>query len=200
MNILAPVYETVRRLRAELPQETTLLGFCGAPWTVATYMIAGGARRTRRRRGCSAIANGWLFGELLDLLADMSADYLIRQFEQGADAVQVFDSWSGVLDEEMFEAFCVKPMKRIVDKVRAAKPDAKIIGFPKGAGMLYRGYRTRRPASMRWGSTGRCRFLCRGTAKEGPIQGNLDPLRVVAGKEPIKDGVDRILGAWATGR
>ena len=196
---LAPVYETVRRLRGELPEETTLLGFCGAPWTVATYMIAG--------RGTPDQAPARLFGyreraameKLLDLLADMSADYLLRQLEAGADALQVFDSWAGVLDEETFEAFCVKPVARIVEKVRAVRPDAKIIGFPRAAGALYRGYRekTRIDAlGLDW--TVPLSFAAE-LQKEGPVQGNLDPLRVVAGKETIRDGVDRILDALGNG-
>ena len=136
---------------------------------------------------------------LLDLLADMSADYLVRQIDEGADAVQIFDSWAGVLDEEMFTAFCVIPMKRIVDKVRAAKPGAKIIGFPKGAGMLYRGYRQKTGVDalgLDW--TVPLPFAAE-LQKDGPVQGNLDPLRVVAGKETIAAGVDRILDALGNG-
>lgn len=196
---LAPVYETMKRLRQELPEETTLLGFCGAPWTVATYMIAG--------HGTPDQAPARLFGyrdrasmmRLLDLLADMSADYLLQQFENGADAVQVFDSWAGVLDEDCFDAFCVQPMKRIVGKVRAVRPDAKIIGFPKGAGSLYRGYREKTGVDalgLDW--TVPFSFAAE-LQKEGPIQGNLDPLRLVAGRDAIREGVDRILDALGNG-
>ena len=109
---LAPVYETVARLRAELPGQTTLIGFCGAPWTVATYMIAG--------RGTPDQAPSRLFGyrdpeamaQLLAKLAQVSAEYLIRQIDAGADVVQIFDSWAGVLDEASFEAWCVEPVPR----------------------------------------------------------------------------------------
>jgi len=196
---LAPVYETVGRLRAELPAETTLLGFCGAPWTVATYMIAGGGTPDQAPARLFGYREPEAFLKLLDLLADMSADYLIRQIEAGADAVQVFDSWSGVLDEACFDAYCVQPMKRIVEKVRAAKPGARIIGFPKGAGMLYRGYRQKTGVDalgLDW--TVPLSFAAE-LQKEGPVQGNLDPLRVVAGRQTIKDGVDRILEALGNG-
>lgn len=196
---LAPVYETVRRLRLELPVETTLLGFCGAPWTVATYMIAGRGTPDQAPARLFGYREPQAFARLLDLLADMSADYLIRQLESGADAVQVFDSWSGVLDEACFEAWCVTPMKRIVDKVRAARPGAKIIGFPKGAGMLYRGYREKTGVDalgLDW--TVPLSFAAE-LQKDGPIQGNLDPFRVVAGRGPISDGVDRILDALGNG-
>lgn len=196
---LAPVYETVGRLRAQLPAETTLLGFCGAPWTVATYMIAGRGTPDQAPARLFGYREPQAFSRLLDLLADMSADYLIRQLEEGADAVQVFDSWSGVLDEACFEAYCVRPMKRIVDKVRASKPGAKIIGFPKGAGLLYRDYRKKTGVDalgLDW--TVPLSFAAE-LQKDGPIQGNLDPLRVVAGRETIKDGVDRILEALGNG-
>ncbi|WP_421855832.1 uroporphyrinogen decarboxylase [Oricola sp.] len=196
---LAPVYETVTRLRAELPASTTLLGFCGAPWTIATYMIAG--------QGTPDQAPARLFGykhraemlQMLDLIADMSAEYLVRQLDSGADAVQVFDSWSGVLDDVSFDAFCVKPVKRIVDKVRASKPDARIIGFPKGAGALYRGYREATgidALGLDW--TVPLDFAAE-LQREGPVQGNLDPLRVVAGRIAIKDGVERILEKLGNG-
>ncbi|MFN3765910.1 MAG: uroporphyrinogen decarboxylase [Aliihoeflea sp.] len=190
---LAPVYETVRRLRAELPAETTLIGFCGAPWTVATYMIAG--------HGTPDQAPARLFGYrhpaemrmLLALLADFSADYLIRQIDAGADCVQIFDSWSGVLDETSFEAFCVQPMKRIVDKVRAVHPNVPIIGFPKGAGALYDAYRAKTGVtalgldwSVPWSQARRLQA-------EGAVQGNLDPLRLVVGGEALREGVQAIL-------
>ncbi|TCD15987.1 uroporphyrinogen decarboxylase [Oricola cellulosilytica] len=196
---LAPVYETVTRLRAELPKETTLLGFCGAPWTVATYMIAG--------HGTPDQAPARLFGyrerpameRLLDILSDMSADYLVRQLDSGADAVQIFDSWAGVLDDETFAEFCVKPVKRIVLKVRAARPDAKIIGFPKGAGALYRHYRQSTgidALGLDWSVP--LDFAAE-LQKDGPVQGNLDPLRVVAGRDAIREGTDRILNRLGDG-
>jgi uroporphyrinogen decarboxylase len=196
---LAPVYETVRRLRAELPESTTLLGFCGAPWTLATYMIAG--------HGTPDQAPARLFGyrepqameKLLETLADCSADYLIRQIEAGADAVQIFDSWSGVLDEACFEAFCVQPVARLVERVRAAHPHVPIIGFPKGVGSLYHSYRQRTGVTalgLDWTvPLGQARNL----QDDGAVQGNLDPLRLVAGGEALRQGVDAILNALGSG-
>ena len=124
-----------------MPAETTLIGFCGAPWTVATYMIAG--------RGTPDQAPSRLFGyrdpdamaRLLAKLAEVSADYLIRQIDAGADVVQIFDSWAGVLDEASFQAWCVEPVAEIVRRVREKHPATPIIGFPRGAGSLYAGYR-----------------------------------------------------------
>ncbi|MBS4019947.1 MAG: uroporphyrinogen decarboxylase, partial [Dechloromonas sp.] len=138
---LGPVFETVRRLRRELPGGTTLLGFCGAPWTVATYMIAGKGTPDQAPARLFAYRHPAAFSGLIDLLTDVSADYLIRQLDEGADAVQIFDSWSGVLDEACFAAFCEAPVRRMVERIKAVHPDAPVIGFPKGAGSRYEHYR-----------------------------------------------------------
>ncbi|GGA90596.1 uroporphyrinogen decarboxylase [Brucella endophytica] len=196
---LEPVYETVRRLRAELPQETTLLGFCGAPWTVATYMIAGHGTPDQAPARLFAYRHPEAFRKLLDDLADVSADYLIRQIDAGADAVQIFDSWSGVLDERCFEEFCVKPVARIVGQVRAVHPDALIIGFPKGAGALYASYREKTAVNalgLDW--TVPLSFAA-GLQGQGAVQGNLDPLRLVAGGAALDEGVDEILEKLGNG-
>ena len=196
---LAPVYETVRRLRAELPGATTLLGFCGAPWTVATYMIAG--------HGTPDQAPARLFGyrhpeamrALLDTLARHSADYLIRQIEAGADAVQIFDSWSGVLDEACFHDYCVRPVAQIVSQVRAAHPDTPIIGFPKGAGALYDGYRAATGVDALGLDWSVPLSQAARLQSEGGVQGNLDPLRLVAGGRALEEGIDAILDALGGG-
>ncbi|MCD1644004.1 uroporphyrinogen decarboxylase [Aurantimonas coralicida] len=196
---LAPVIATVARLRKELPEETSLIGFCGAPWTVATYMIAG--------HGTPDQAPARLFGyrhpdemeQLLYLLAEMGADYLIRQLQAGADCVQIFDSWAGVLDEASFEAYAVKPVARMVEKVRAAVPDAKIIGFAKGAGSLLNGYRQKtgvNAVGLDWTVP---MDQARALQTEGAIQGNLDPLRLIAGGKALDEGVDRILEGLGNG-
>lgn len=192
---LEPVYETVRRLRAKLPDQTTLIGFCGAPWTVATYMIAGHGTSDQAPARLFAYREPAAFLQLLKVLADHSAAYLIRQIEAGADVVQIFDSWSGVLDEVSFEAFCVRPVAEIVRQVRAVHPDIPIIGFPKGAGAHYRSYRQKTGVTglgLDW-------TVPLTTAKElqrdGAVQGNLDPLRLVAGGKALSDGVDAILEA-----
>jgi uroporphyrinogen decarboxylase len=188
---LAPVYETVRRLRAELPGKTTLLGFCGAPWTVATPDQAP-AR-------LFAFSNPREMRALLSTLAERSADYLIRQIEAGADAVQIFDSWAGVLDEEMFATCCVEPVRRMVERVRAVFPDTPIIGFPRGAGALYDEYRQRTGVTalgLDWSvSSAQARRLQR----DGAVQGNLDPLRLQAGGAALEDGVASVLRTFADG-
>lgn len=190
---LKPVYETVGRLRRELPDEVTLIGFCGAPWTVATYMIAGHGTPDQAPARLFGYRHPEAMDHLLALLADCSAQYLIRQIEAGADCVQIFDSWAGVLDEASFYRFCIQPVRAIVKAVKAAYPDTPIIGFPRGAGYLYAGYRS---------LTGVDAVGCDWTVPieamqamqaEGAVQGNLDPLRLVAGGDAIDAGVDVIL-------
>lgn len=196
---LAPVFETVRRLRRELPQETTLLGFCGAPWTVATYMIAGHGTPDQAPARLFAYRYRKAFEHLLFFLAEVSADYLIRQIDAGADAVQIFDSWAGVLGEEEFAAFAEAPVRRMIEIVRAARPNAKIIAFAKGAGILLKDYRRNTGADaigLDWSVP---LSFARDLQKEGPVQGNLDPMRVVAGGEALQTGIAAILDVLGHG-
>jgi uroporphyrinogen decarboxylase len=136
---------------------------------------------------------------LLNLLADVSADYLIHQIEAGADAVQIFDSLSGVLGKDDFEDFCIKPVLRIVEKVRASIPDAKIIGFPKGAGLRYADYREKTKVNcmgLDW--TLPPEFAVQ-LQKQGAVQGNLDPTRLVAGGYALDFGIDEIMNTIGNG-
>ncbi len=136
---------------------------------------------------------------MLTILAEVSADYLIRQIDAGADAVQIFDSWSGVLDEATFEAFCVEPVKLMVSRIRAVHPHTPIIGFPKGAGSLYTGFREKTGVtalgldwSVPWSQA-------KALQQGGAVQGNLDPLRLVAGGRALDEGVDAVLAALGGG-
>lgn len=196
---LEPVYETVRRLRVKLPDETTLIGFCGAPWTVATYMIAGHGTPDQAPARLFAYREPAAFQQLLKVLADHSAAYLIRQIEAGADVVQIFDSWSGVLDDASFEQFCVRPVAEIVRQVRAVHPDVPIIGFPKGAGARYQTYREKTGVTglgIDWTVP---LAVAKALQAGGAVQGNLDPLRLVAGGKALSDGVYAILKALGDG-
>jgi len=196
---LEPVYETVRRLRTKLPDETTLIGFCGAPWTVATYMIAGHGTPDQAPARLFAYREPAAFQHLLKVLADHSGAYLIRQIEAGADVVQIFDSWSGVLDDASFDQFCVWPVAEIVRQVRAVHPDVPIIGFPKGAGARYRTYRQKTGVTglgIDWTVP---LAAAKDLQRSGAVQGNLDPLRLVAGGKALSDGVETILKALGDG-
>lgn len=196
---LAPVYETVRRLRAELPQETTLIGFCGAPWTLATYMIAGHGTPDQAPARLFAFRHPEAMERLLAVLVDYSSQYLIRQIEAGADVVQIFDSWAGILDEATFEALCVKPVAEIVRRVHAAHPGVPVIAFPRAAGSRYSSYREKTKVAglgLDWTvPLAQARELQAG----GAVQGNLDPLRLVAGGRALTEGVGAILDALGAG-
>lgn len=196
---VAPVMETVRRLRSELPDETTLLGFCGAPWTVATYMIAGHGTPDQAPARLFAYQYPKAFEHLLMLLADISVDYLVAQIDAGADAVQIFDSWAGVLGEKEFEAFATRPVARMIASVKARRPQARIIAFAKGAGYQLKTYRQKTGADaigLDWSVP---LAFAKELQREGPVQGNLDPMRVVAGGRALEDGIDDILQQLGNG-
>lgn len=198
---LASVFETVRRLRAELPGETTLLGFCGAPWTVATYMIAGRGTPDQHPARKAALTDPDGFQRLIDVLVDASTDYLIRQLRAGADAVQIFDTWSGVLDGLEFQRWVVEPTARIVAGIRRAVPDAKVIGFPKGAGAALPGFIRQtgvNAVGIDW--TTPHDFARQEIQPLAAVQGNLDPLRVVVGGAQLDRAVDAVLEGLAGGR
>lgn len=199
IDFLEPVFQTVEGLRSELPEETTLLGFCGAPWTIATYMIAGHGTSDQSPARIFSYKYPELMDLLLERIADVSADYLLEQLRRGADAVQIFDSWAGVLGPAEFERRCIQPVKRIVDKVRHQKPDARIIGFPKGAGPLYQDYAERTgvdaigldwSVSLPFGQE---------LQKRSAIQGNLDPTLLIAGGDRMDIEIDDIIEAFSSG-
>lgn len=196
---LSPVFETVKRLRAELPDETSLLGFCGAPWTVATYMIAGHGTPDQAPARLFAYEHETAFTQLLEILADMSAEYLIAQIDAGADAVQIFDSWAGVLGDQEFEKYAIAPVKRIIDQVRQKRPDAKIIAFAKGAGFLLKNYRQAVGSDaigLDWAVP---LDFAKELQSEGAVQGNLDPMLMIAGGKALDKGVDRIMDKLSDG-
>ena len=196
---LKPVLETVSGLRSELPNETTLIGFCGAPWTVATYMIAGHGTPDQAPARLFAHQHPDEFQKLIDTLVEASSAYLIAQFKAGADVVQIFDSWAGILGGDQFQRWCVKPMAAIVENVRKEIPDAPIIGFPKGAGTQYNGYRQATGITglgLDWSvPMSQAKVL----QNDGAIQGLLDPLRVIAGGSALDDGIDEILENLGSG-
>lgn len=196
---LQPVMETVARLRAKLPPEKALIGFCGAPWTVATYMIAGHGTSDQAPARLFAHRHREEFLKLLDLLAEMSADYLLAQMAAGADLVQIFDSWSGVLGPEDFEDFCVKPVAKIVALIRKEIPDAKIIGFPKGATAMLRSYRKKTSIDALGLDWTVPLDLAQSLQKDGAVQGNLDPTLLAAGGAPLDKGIDTILQSLGQG-
>jgi uroporphyrinogen decarboxylase len=195
---LLPVYEALKGVRAALPKETALLGFCGAPWTVATYMIAGKGTKEQAPARLFAYRYPVEFQAMLDLLVDVSATHLVAQIDAGADTVQIFDSWASVLPVAEFDRWCVAPVKELVRRVREARPQARIIGFPRGATT---------EGLVRFAAETKVDGLSLDTAcdigsvaaKSGlpVLQGNLDPLALVAGGEALDRAVARILAVAA---
>jgi uroporphyrinogen decarboxylase len=197
---LTPVYETIGRVRSRLPASVTLLGFCGAPWTLATYMIAGGGTSDHIPAREFAYRAPELFAELLDILVDASASYLIRQFQAGVDAVQIFDSWAGILPDDEFDRCCVEPCARIIGAVRRQIPTAKFIGFPRGAGSRLKRYIDRVPVdavALDW--TVDLAFARDELQRRKPVQGNLDPVALLVGGRSLDRSVDRIIENFEAG-
>lgn len=201
---LVPVYEALRRTRAQLEAEgfaeTALIGFCGAPWTVATYMIEGGSSRDFMKTRLMAYRDPEGFAALIDLLTEASAQYLIEQVRAGAEALQIFDSWAGALDASGFARWCVRPAREIVRLVRAACPDVPIIGFPKGAGYGCLSYvRETGVSALGLDSQTPVDWAARSLQPLVPVQGNLDPLCLLAGGDQMALEVERILGTLGGG-
>jgi uroporphyrinogen decarboxylase len=199
-NVLGPIYETVRMVKAKLDAGTALLGFCGAPWTVASYMIAGQGTPDQAPARLFAYREPAAFAALINILVEASAAYLVRQLQAGADAVQIFDTWAGVLPPEEFVRWCIAPTREIVAKVRAQVAGARVIGFPRGAGAQLARYVDEIPVN----AVGLDWAVDRGFVRERVqsrvvVQGNLDPLVLVAGGAALDRGVDAVLEAFAGG-
>ena len=198
---LAPVYEAVKGIKAALPAETALIGFAGAPWTVASYMIEGGSSRD------FAKAKSWIhrrpkeFAALVELLVEATGQYLIHQVEAGAEVIQLFDSWAGALGHAEMLRWSLEPMKAIVARVRMAHPQVPFILFPRGIGAGYLDFARAGignglsldsgvPLDWAW------------TQLQGPktaLQGNLDPQLLVAGGQAMRDAAREILGKLGRG-
>jgi uroporphyrinogen decarboxylase len=199
-DVLAPIYETIGLVKTALPPNVTFLGFCGAPWTVATYMVAGRGTPDQAPARMFAYRHPEAFSRLIDILVDASVHYLVRQFEAGVDAVQIFDTWAGVLPPDEFQRWCIAPVQRIVAEVRRAVPTAKIIGFPRGAGSNIGRYIEQIPINaigLDWMMD--LNFARDVVQKRRPVQGNLDPLALRAGGAALDRSVDAILEAFASG-
>lgn len=194
---LDPVYGTVTRVAAALPPDVTFLGFAGSPWTNATYMVAGQGSRDQSETRRMAYTDPAAFQAIIDAIVAMTIDYLAKQIEAGGEAVQLFDSWAGSLSPIQFERWVIEPNRRIVAALKARHPDIPVIGFPKGAGAKLADY-----------------AACTGVDAVGvdetidphwahaalpagmPVQGNLDPLALIAGGAPLDAAIDAIRGAF----
>jgi uroporphyrinogen decarboxylase len=193
-----PIYRTVENVKAALPPETTFLGFAGSPWTVATYMIAGqGSREQAEARGY-AYRDPQGFQRIIDAIEAATVDYLSGQILAGVEAVQLFDSWAGSLSPEQFERWVIAPTARIVGALKARHPHVPVIGFPKGAGGKLATYARETGAdAIGLDETVDPAWAVRALPDDIVLQGNLDPLALLAGGEALEKAVDRILSRFA---
>ena len=198
MERLEPIYETVRRVKAELSPQTTFLGFAGSPWTVATYMIAGQGSREQAEARQLAYSDPAKMASILDIVSTITVEYLSRQVDAGVDAVQLFDSWSGSLSPTQFEQLVIARTAWIVDQLRSRHPNVPIIGFPKGAGGKLRAYADETGVdAIGLDETVDPSWAAKELPANLPVQGNLDPLALIAGGSALAGAVETILDAFA---
>jgi uroporphyrinogen decarboxylase len=198
---LEPVFEVLRRVRGRLDPKTALIGFCGAPWTVATYMVAGQGTPDQAPARLMAYRHADAFAKIIDVLVENSIQYLLGQLSAGADALQIFDTWAGVLPPREFARWSVEPTRRIVEGVRKQVAGAKIIGFPRGAGALLPQYVEATgvdAVSIDW--TAEPSLIRERVQNRVAVQGNLDPLALIAGGAALDRAIDDVLSNYAAGR
>lgn len=195
---LTPIYETVRKVRAALDADKTMLGFAGSPWTVATYMCAGEGSRDQHETRAMAYRDPTAFAEIIQAIVGVTVEYLRGQIEAGAEAVQLFDSWAGSLSPAQFEQWVIAPNAAIVAAIKARHPETPIIGFPKGAGEKLPAYaRETGVDAVGIDETIDPVWAARALPQGMPVQGNLDPLLLLAGVEDLETGARRVLDAFA---
>ena len=195
---LSPIYETVKLVRAQLPADKTMLGFAGSPWTVATYMVAGEGSRDQHDTRSMAYRDPAAFQAIIDAITAVTIEYLAGQITAGAEAVQLFDSWSGSLAPSEFERWVIAPNAAIVSAIRARFPAVPIIGFPKGAGEKLPAYaRETGVDALGLDETIDPHWAHANLPAGLPVQGNLDPLLLMAGGEELERQTLRVLEAFA---
>ena len=193
---LAPVFETVDRVKSALPAQTAFIGFCGAPWTVASYMIAGQGTSDQAPARLFAYRHPGAFAILIEKLTEASIGYLLRQIDAGVEVVQIFDSWAGVLPPHEFENWVFSPLRKIVSRIKSERPNVPVIAFARGAGT----HLTRLVAELGADAYGLDTaadpvWASRETAGRAALQGNLDPLALLAGGAALDREVEAILDA-----
>ena len=198
---LEPVYEAQRRVRRELDPKIALIGFCGAPWTVATAWWQDCGTPDQAPPRTMAYRHPEAFAKIIDVLVENPIQYLLGQLKAGADVLQIFDTWAGALPPREFQRWSVEPTRRIVEGVRRQVPNAKIIGFPRGAGALLPGYVEATgvdAVSIDWAAE--LSLVRERVQTKVAVQGNLDPLVLIAGGEALDRAVDDVLANFAAGR
>lgn len=197
---LAPVYEAVRSIRSALAPEVSLIGFAGAPWTVATYMVEGRSSKDYASVKGWALRSPEEFAQLMDMLVEATAEHLIAQADAGVDAVQIFDSWAGIIPAAHFERLCRVPIREIARRFKAAHPEIPVIVFPRGAGLQYlRFTRIQEIDAVSIDSAVPPAWACRELQTSVTVQGNLDPIALLEGGIAMRTEVTQILGELSRG-
>ena len=199
-DTLAPIYETVRILARELPKETALIGFAGAPWTVATYMIAGRGTRDQGPAHALKATDRATFAALIDVITEATIDYLSEQVKAGAEVVKLFDSWAGSLKGQDFTDFAVKPAARIIAELKYRHPGLPVIAFPREAGAGYVGFAKATGADcVALDNSVSPEWAAENVQKDGCVQGNLAPEHMVTGGQALIDATRRVVDAFKGG-
>ncbi|HEY3917469.1 MAG TPA: uroporphyrinogen decarboxylase [Stellaceae bacterium] len=196
---LAPVYEAIRLTSRQLPPATTLLGFAGAPWTVATYMVEGGSSRGFGTILAWAAQRDGGFDTVIEKLVEATARHLAAQIAAGVEAVQLFDTWAGIVPEAEFDRLVIKPTRRIVERLHRDHPEVPVIGFPRGIGARYQRYFAETGVNALSLDAETQLEAARELQKQGTVQGNLDPKLLVAGGAALEEAVARILDTLGKG-
>lgn len=197
---LSPIYQTVQILKEALPTETTLIGFAGAPWTVATYMIAGRGTPDKGPAHALKAADRVLFTKLIDLLTEATVEYLSAQIEAGADVIKLFDSWAGSLKGADFDDFAIAPARSIITALKKRHPNVPIIAFPREAGERYKGFAQATGADcVALDNSVDAAWAAEHVQSQGPVQGNLDPRLMVTGGEALTAEARRIVETFRNG-
>lgn len=197
---LAPVYETLRLVKAELPEEVTLIGFAGSPWTVATYMIAGRGTPDQAPAHRLKGENRDLFQRLIDLIANATIEYLSRQIEAGAEVVKLFDSWAGSLEGQDFDDFCIAPTAKIIGALKERHPKVPVIAFPREAKSRYEGFARETGADcVAIDNSVAPEWAAETVQSDGPVQGNLDPKLMVTGGDELVQAAKKVVQAFSMG-
>ena len=195
---LDPIYDTVRKVRGQLDPSETLIGFAGAPWTVATYMIAGQGSREQAEARRLAYLDAGRFGAIIERIEEVTLDYLSQQVEAGAEVLQLFDSWAGGLSPAQFGQWVIEPTARLVAELKRRYPNVPVIGFPKGAGGKLSAYAGETGVdAVGLDETVDPLWAAKAVPSKIVVQGNLDPLALIAGGDALASAVTRILDAFA---
>jgi len=200
MSHLAPVFQTVSNLSKAIPASTALIGFAGAPWTVATYMVEGSGSKEFVETKKLAYSQPNVFKAMIDLLVQATGDYLIRQIDHGAEAIQIFDSWAGVLPEEEFSKWVIEPTRQLVERIKTERPGIPVIGFPRCAGALLLPFVERTGVdAVSLDTSVPLDWAAKHIQPKVTVQGNLDPIMLIAGGETLDREVKRIISALGKG-